>query len=88
MRPRAPAAFRKKRTPRRARRPARRANRVAAKVVREQGPLLGDAVDMGRLVDARPVGTYGLLGMVIGKDKQNVGLGRVCGRCKVRVRRI
>jgi hypothetical protein len=53
-----------------------RANGVCTKGVCENHALVGQTVDMGRLVDARAVGAYGLEGMVIRKYKDDVrGLG-------------
>ena len=45
--------------------PRRSANTVAAKIVRKDDALARDAINVGRLVDLRTVGTDGVAGVII-----------------------
>lgn len=52
------------------------ADRVGAETVVETHAALGDAVEVGRAVDAAAVGADGMAGMVIRHDEKNIGLRR------------
>ena len=54
-------------------RPGRGANRIGGVAAFEGHSLLGDAVEVGSLNQFRPIGTYGMGGMIIGEDEENVG---------------
>ena len=54
-------------------RPARRADRVRGKDVRQQRTFAGDAVEIRRLVDARAIGPNGVRRVVVGHDEDDVG---------------
>src|SRR5262249_38279725 len=54
--------------------PARRADGVGAEAVSKANAARRDAVDVGGLIDATPIGGDGVRGMVIRHDVQDVGL--------------
>ena len=53
--------------------PARRADRVGAEAVVEPHAAGGDAVEVGRAVDAAAVAAHGMRRVVVAHDEQNVG---------------
>ena len=57
--------------------PAWATDRGGAKVRLEQSAFLGDAVDVGRMIDLGTIGRDGLGGVIIREDEYNVGLGRL-----------
>ena len=54
-------------------RPGRGANRIGDVAALEGHSLLGDAVEVGGLDQFRPIGAYGMGGMIIGEDEEDVG---------------
>ena len=54
-------------------RPGRGANRIGDVAALEGHSLLGDAVEVGSLDQFRPIGAYGMGGMIIGEDEEDVG---------------
>ena len=62
-------------------RPAWRADRVGHETVRETHAVMGNAVEVWRLVDLAAVATQGMGGVVVGHDVENVGRFRLGGLC-------
>ncbi len=68
--------------------PAGLADGVSAEAFAENDPLLGDTVNVRRLVDLRAVRADGLGAVVVGEDEKNIGWlfdgagGRKCRGCK------
>ena len=52
---------------------ARRADGIGDETVGEERAALGDAVDVGRLVDLAPIGADGVGGVIVGHDENDVG---------------
>ena len=52
-------------------------DRVGAKVCLEQSAFLGNAVDVGSMIDLGTISRDGLGGVIIRKDEYNIGLGRM-----------
>jgi len=49
------------------------AQRVGAKTIGKAHAALGDAVEVGGLVDATAVATHGVCGVVVGHDEEYIG---------------
>ena len=61
---------------------ARSANRVHAKTIEEAHSFIGEAIEIGRLVDAAAVTTHRVRCVIVGHDKEDVRASRsrfVCG---------
>lgn len=54
--------------------PAGRADGIGAEAVIKSHALIGNAVEVGGLVDSSAVAAHGMGGMVIGHNKNNIGL--------------